>query len=378
MILNIGCHSCFNLGRKKNIRLLFAAVDIGWRIPYYKRYLEDRVENIKVESFVKYKVPDSQYKERYTYNFIYPNYPTPVQWVISFWFFIYALFKYDQFYFFSGETLLTRKLRAFELAVYKALNKKIIFHFVGSDIRDPEYLAWKGDHIYEFLEGKVKGEMSKEWQKSLIRDAEKYADHIFVSTPDLIQLCKKAEYFPLVLNTNKFQEEIEAAKKAAKPFFRTQKLKILHAPSSPSNKGSKIIDKVIEKLKGQFDFEYINSVDLNIDSGTIYPVSRYQLFQLYAEADIVIDQILIGWYGLQSLEALYANCKVLCYIDENLLNYLPENCPLIIADANTLEKKLTPILSDLNPIQKREAHEWIENNHSLKNIGKILLKQINK
>lgn len=360
--------------RKKKInRLLFAAVDIGWRIPYYTDFLKDSLgDQLEVESFVKYKVPDKQYKASYTYHFNFPSYPAPMQWIIAFGMFVFALLKYSHFYFFSGETLLTRRLRSFELKVYKLLGKKVIFHFVGSDIRDPNYLKWKTHHIEDYLNGNDHQQRSQPWQVKLIRDAEKYADQIFVSTPDLIEICPRATYFPLVLNQENYKSELNSVHPSNNLFFKTDKIKILHAPSNPALKGTSIITKTLENLQKEFNFEFINTLDLHIDTGTVYPVSRYQLFQLYKEADLVIDQLIIGWYGVQSLEALMANCLVICYIDQNLSSYLGEDCPLIRANAENLGKVIAEILENPPAKQMVQTANWIEKNHSLRSVGQLL------
>jgi len=358
------------------IKLLFAAVDIGWRIPLYSSYLQDHFkEKIKIESFVKYKVPDSQYKAKYTYQYNFPSYPSLIQWFLAFWIFIRSLFRYSHFYFLSGETLLTRKLRPMELRIYKILGKKVIFHFVGSDIRDPDFIRWKANHINDYLLDPPGREKSKAWQKKLIADAEKYADQIFVSTPDLLELCPSAQYFPLVLDDEKFLSELKLASNKDS-FFKSDKVKILHAPSNSEIKGSKHIDETIEKLKGKIDFEYINAKQLNLDSGTTYPVSRYQLFQLYQEADIVIDQMIIGWYGAQSIEAVLSQCKVICYIDEELKSHLDKNCPIVSSDVNQLEEVISSLVNSKQTIDEKTSNEWFIQHHKLENIGSILIESL--
>ena len=356
-------------------RLLFAAVDIGWRISTYQKFLEEELgDRIKIESFVKYKVPDKHFRASYTYQIPLTSYPGPIRWLISLLFFLMALFKYSHFYFFSGETLLTRRSRSFELKVYKLLGKKVIFHFVGSDIRDPEYLKWKADHIRESLAGESDHEKSKEWQKALLKDSQKYADQIFVSTPDLLEICPAATYFPLTIDVEQIKNEIQRAKLDQGDSFKTDKLRILHAPSNPMTKGSALICKAIEELDQEgLVFEYIYTPDLDLKENSAYPVSRYQLFGLYEEADIVIDQMVIGWYGMQSIEALLASCSVVCYIDEHLENYLSSNCPLINTDAIHLKTRMRELINKGKPKANPDlTKQWISQAHSLETKGQLL------
>ena len=220
--------------KRKKHTILFAAVDIGWRIEQYKSFLEQIFgDHVYIKSFVKHKVSTQQYQTNYDYEFQFVKYPKIIQWLIAFVFFFYALFKFNTFYFFSGETILTRKLRRLEFKIYRFFNKKVIMHFVGSDIRDPNYLYWKANHIHDFLSGKINRSLSTNWQLELINDSKDFANHILVSTPDLLEIIPQATYYPVVINIEEFNKELkDASLKVQNKFFKSNKIKILHAPSN--------------------------------------------------------------------------------------------------------------------------------------------------
>ena len=69
-------------------------------------------------------------------------------------------------------------------------------------------------------------------------------------------------------------------------------------------------------------------------------MNRGDLIEAMKSSDIVIDQLLIGWYGLKSIEALSFGCEVLCYIDEKLTKYLFPETPIINVNVQTLEDTL--------------------------------------
>ncbi len=102
----------------------------------------------------------------------------------------------------------------------------------------------------------------------------------------------------------------------------------------------------------------------NIDHYT-YSTSRTNLLSLMNESHIVIDQMLIGWYGLKAVEALALDCKVICYIEEDLKDYLPENCPIIQANVLNLEKILEETIINFNFEEKIDNRLYIKNNHSI-------------
>lgn len=381
--MNLKCifEASMKFKRKKH-KILFAAVDIGWRIAQYKNFLNQKFkDNVHIKSFVKHKVSKQQYQTNYDFEFQFIKYPKIIQWLIAFAFFFYALTRFNTFYFFSGETILTRKLRRFEFSIYRFFNKKIIMHFVGSDIRDPNYLFWKADNINDYLAGKKPSILSTKWQKKLIIDSNNFAKHIIVSTPDLLQIIPQANYFPVVINIEQFMNELKVVSSQSKSkIFKSNKIKILHAPSNSKVKGSRLIDSIMEKLLQNNDkIEYLNTLDLQRNTGSVYSVSRYELFQLYTEADIVIDQMVIGWYGLQSIEALLAKCFVICYVEDKLKKYLFHDCPIIISDISKLENHL---LDTINKVMNNQSDftkqiEWVKKYHTIKNNNSKLLAAFN-
>lgn len=361
-------------------RILFAAVDTGYRIEHYTKFIENHLSNtLQAESFSKYVLPASHYKTEYTYTCPVDKTHPFLVYIYTFFFFLFSLFRFDIFHFISGETILTRRLRRLELKIYKLLGKRIVIHFVGSDIRSEEYLAWKEKNIKQFLKGKDFGEKSLLYQKKLITDAKTFADFIIVSTPDLKQLIPESVYYPVVLDYPKFMDEISSM-----PIKQKDKneVVILHSPSSikKSNlKGTKHILDVLNKIiaSNKYNIRLILPAENNIERKTNYSASRYELFSFYNEADIVIDQLIIGWYGLLSVEALAVGKYVISYVDESLRNELFPECPIKIADVNTLEGVLVECIEEILKDKSIEVVEnqrsWVKKYHTIENMNNVLL-----
>ena len=358
---------------QKKRKILFAAVDIGWRIEHYCKFIQERFPNeLDAYSFVKYYLPKKHYDTNYTYMYNFQEKSTFYGWFVSFYFFIVSLFKYDIYHFFSGETLLTRKLRRFEFFIYKLLGKKIILHFVGTDIRCIDYVLWKEKNIHQYLKGNISHDTSLPWQKKLIKDARKYADSILVSTPDLLDIIPEARYYPVVLDIEKFKLDLNNVKPNIK---NPNKIVILHAPSNIDMKGTSIIHKVLKEIEkesnGSVELKLMADEDEKYDR--IYTVSRYDLFNLYIEADIVVDQLIIGWYGLQAVEALLSNNKVISYIDNRYKKYLYANCPIYSADANTLKSVVYQCIEDIKNGIDNENLEWVNHYHTIEKNNERLI-----
>lgn len=364
----------------KRKRLLFAAVDIGYRIEHYTKFIDSNLsDKLQAESFSKYVLPSSHYKTKYTYTCPIDRTHPLIVYIYSFSFFIFTLFRFDIFHFISGETILTRKLRRFELKIYKMLGKRVVMHFVGSDIRSEEYLFWKERHITQVLDGKDNREKTMPWQKKLIHDAETYANLIIVSTPDLKSLIPSARYYPVVLDYEKFIDEISALPN--KPKDKSE-IVILHSPSSvmKSNlKGTNQITAVLNKIisSQKYNIRLILPSKNNTDRKTNYSTSRYQLFGYYKEADIVIDQMIIGWYGLLSVEALAVGKYVVSYIEDSLKKELFPDCPIKIANVNTLEAVLIECIEAVIKNENTQIcdaeQDWVKKFHTIENMNNVLL-----
>src|SRR5690554_6104422 len=173
------------MGNRKK-KILFAATDVNYRFKLYSDFIEKKFNHLgTAETFSKYILPESHFKTSYTYELPINNTPKYKFYFLCFSFFIYSLFRYNTFHFLSGETILTRKLRRFELITYKILRKKVIMHFVGADIRSSEYLDIKRTQLIESLKFGLKDvPLTEKYQNKLIKDAKKYASKIIVSTPD--------------------------------------------------------------------------------------------------------------------------------------------------------------------------------------------------
>ena len=90
--------------------------------------------------------------------------------------------------------------------------------------------------------------------------------------------------------------------------------------------------------------------------------------------------MIIGWYGLQSIEALIAGCSVICYIEKHLEKHLHKNSPIINANAFNLEEVLrNTILKYLEGYKENKVQniEWARKYHSINNNNNTLLNSWN-
>jgi hypothetical protein len=234
-------------------------------------------------------------------------------------FILKCLFRYDAFIFLEGQSLLSG-LRDFWY--YRLFRKKTMMIFLGCDVQQPE-LTFKKEIPFSACHNcqqEYKDYVGCVPEKKIIRTRkiERLAD-IIVSHPAFSDVLKR-DYLKIVqpVNIQDFPETFN---------FTPNKIPvILHAPSNFGYKGTKFLLEAVEKLKKEFEFSFrmVQNVKLN------------ELYDEISKADLVIDQLIQGWYGLLPLEAMMYKKPVICYLRDDVIKSLPGACPVINANQDTI------------------------------------------
>ena len=180
-----------------------------------------------------------------------------VQWPA----FLRLLPKTDVFHFYFGWTLVPRKL---QWPLLKATRRRSVLHFLGSDIRG------KSPAALRYARG---------------------ADARIVGSYDALRWVPDAHVVPPGLDLREYAP--------APPEDRPRPV-VLHAPSSRRRKGTEHIIAACDGL----------DVELDIVEGMRHDEARRR----YQRADIVVDQLNAGWYGILALEAMALGKPVLSYL----------------------------------------------------------------
>jgi glycosyltransferase involved in cell wall biosynthesis len=112
---------------------------------------------------------------------------------------------------------------------------------------------------------------------------------------------------------------------------------VVHAPSDRQLKGSDFVIKAVETLREeglQFDFKLIEDMP------------NHEALEQYRAADIIIDQLLIGWYGVVSIEAMAMGKTVIAYVRDDLTGYFKDGIPLVNANPETITDVLRTTIKD--------------------------------
>ncbi len=257
--------------------------------------------------------------------------------------------QYDVFHFNFGTTLLDfpqYHLPLLDLPLYKEKGK-IIVTYNGSDARQ-KIIDERVIKKYRLDDTKIKRinfEVDNDaYKRKKIQKFDRYADAIFALNPDLLYfLPDRAQFLPYSVSSwNEIRE--------VPPKNIMDRIVFLHAPTSRALKGSDIIIDVFNRIRS----EYGDRVVLEL----VENKSHSEALALFSRADVIIDQLLIGWYGGLSVEVMKMGKPVIAFIREEDLHFIPpamaEDCKnaFIQADPLTLYDRVIEIIENPGLLQQ--------------------------
>ena len=228
----------------------------------------------------------------------------------------------DLFHFTFGLTLVPQSL---QFPILRAFGKRSVMHYLGSDIRGkpPEELAY----------GKKAG-------------AE------IVGSYDAIRWVPEATVIP---------PGIDLTAVTPSPPSGRRRPVVVHAPSSRRRKGT---DHVLRACEGL-------DVELRIVEG----VHHQEALALYRDADIVVDQLNAGWYGLFAIECMALGKPVLTFLHDEAVRRTEDaygvQVPIVNTTHDTLHERLAELVA-MAPTERNEigraSRAYVERVHDLEHV----------
>jgi hypothetical protein len=264
------------------------------------------------------------------------------------WFGLSSTFRYDVFHYYFGRSFLAwdtgRKLpgRFLDLKLARWLGRKVFMTLQGCDVRNSDRNSERNEitmcHLghCKFAENCRANEDPK--RRDLVRRILPYCHRVFVLNPDLCNDVPGASFLPYA---NVDVEPVEPV------WPRTDgPIRLLHAPTDEAVKGTPFILAAIDRLKQRWPIE------LTLVRG----LPHAEALKLYRQADLVIDQLLAGWYGGFAVETMALGKPVACYIREADLVHIPA---AMRTDLAPLRISLPTLEADLEGLFRRRQ-EWPE------------------
>lgn len=209
----------------------------------------------------------------------------------------------------------------------QGLKLALIAH--GSDVRDPD--AHMRRYDYSYYRQAPAGFVERLRRVSARNRALAVESGLplFVSTPDLLIDVPFAQWLPLCIDPAAWSGSPGGPWSGAPA--------VLHLPSKrvPPIKGTDVIDQELRILEGEGLIRYLAPE----------AVSNSQMPALVKKADIVVDQIRGGYYGVASVEAMAAGKLVVCAMGADVVELMSEPPPVVSADPSNFRARLLDIIA---------------------------------
>jgi glycosyltransferase involved in cell wall biosynthesis len=146
---------------------------------------------------------------------------------------------------------------------------------------------------------------------------------------------------------------------------------VLHAPNHRSIKGTAIVEEVVRRLRAD---------GVPVELVIVQKMPNHELRRLVQEIDVVVEQLVIGWYGIFALEAMACAKPVLTYIAPELERLYRlqglldrDELPVTKVDHNTLEAALRAMAMGERDLAElgRRSRAYVLRRHSLEVVGAV-------
>lgn len=183
----------------------------------------------------------------------------------------------------------------------------------------------------------------------------------FVSTPDLLDDVPWAHWCPVVVDVDRFRPKTV-------PFASTP-VRIVHASSSPLQKGSHYIPPALAPLieSGAVEYELIMGV----------PAA--EMPRVFESADIVIDQFRAGSYGVAACEAMAGGRVVIGHVLDDVRALVEQQTgralPIVEATPDTLTEVVRALIDAPEEARRigAQGREFVEAVHSGAMSARVLI-----
>ena len=248
----------------------------------------------------------------------------------------WALPRFDVFHFHFGLTLVPKRIN---IPVLRALRKGIVFHCWGSDIRN-----------------------RRAEQVAYLR----HADAVILGSFHVRRLAPTGPFPPYSIVPPGIVLD-DYPPHVTEP-GRT--IRIAHAPSKRAVKGTQAVLDAVASLRAAGA-----PVELDLIEGVPHDEARRR----YEAADLIVDQLRIGWHGLFAIESMALGKPVVCRLDAEARAETRDAwgipCPIVDADEGSLAAVLRRLVGEPAQLPElgRAGRAYVEQVHAHTAVARRML-----
>jgi hypothetical protein len=202
------------------------------------------------------------------------------------------------------------------------------------ELRDVGWLRRAGKAVFVTYQGDDgrPGYQDERRRRRALDAFDRHAHGIYALNPDLLRhLPERASFLP-------YASVDPRAWSAIPPGDGTPV--VVHAPSDRARKGTSHVVRAVDRLRAE---------GLELELVLVEGVGRDEAWRAYERATVVVDQLLVGWYGGVAVEAMALGKPVVGYVRAEDLDAVPEGMraelPTIGATADTVADVLRELLT---------------------------------
>lgn len=274
--------------------------------------------------------------------------------------------KYDTYHFHARPLLYNADFcfpTGLDMLLLKAMGNAVYFHFRGSEIRLGSLFKQLTPHNYVDEQKAFAAGMPFPFNEKLQIHFRDFicgvCDDCFVTDPELQSYVPNAPIVPRAIDCNTL-ETSDSVSDQSQPL-------VVHAPSRRGVKGTDYVMHAVDQIKKEgyeFRFKLVENM------------THSDAMSVYQQADIIIDQLRIGWYGVLAVEGMALGKAVVSYIRHDLRHYLPYPAPLAIANPDNVVDVMRFLLENPKERQRigKAGADFVKDYHSSDKIASMLVK----
>ena len=251
-----------------------------------------------------------------------------------------------------------------DLPLLRQMGKKIVFHFHGCEIRNKEHMR----ATHRLATCTECDPFCHPWHQNWLREqAARYADRVFFSTLDLAESVPGGVQLPLAIEAARWKR---VAASRPMPGLENRDgvrgpVVVAHAPTHRLIKGTAYVEAAVKELRDE---------GLNVELRMIERQPWATMPEFLSGCDILVDQLMMGWYGLLAIEGMAMGRTVIAYLREDFAPSL-RGCPVESAEPGTLTDVLRSLVRD--PARRAmlgaAGQRYVDHHHDLPVVGAKLL-----
>ena len=264
-----------------------------------------------------------------------------------------ALARYDVIHLNFGHPIVALRRGPFvlsELPALKRAGKTVIVTFQGCDVR-PQAACACTSPVCAAQDPK---------RLPNARHMLRHADRVYHLNPDLRRWLPDSRFLPYA--------SFDPNELLPRPVPEREELVVAHGPTNREVKGTEHVIAAVDALRAE-------GVAVRLD--LVEGVTRVEAMERFGAADVVVDQLRIGWYGGLAAESMALGRPVLAHIRESEAGDNPfgDQLPIVRTDPARLRDDLRELLADRGRRERVGAagRAFVELHHDPRRVAQTIL-----